>query len=46
MSKYQILKKYEQILRDVEDILGASVTTDSQLTDLGYKIFKNDYLGT
>ena len=46
MSKYQILKKYEQILRDVEDILGASVTTDSQLTDLGYKFFKNDYLGT
>ena len=46
MSKYQIFKKYEQILRDVDDILGASVTTDSQLTDLGYKIFKNDYLGT
>ena len=46
MSKYLILKKYELILRNVEDILGASVTTDSQLTDLGYKIFKNDYLGT
>ena len=35
MSKYQILKKYEQTLMDVEDILGASVTTDAQLTDLG-----------
>ena len=46
MSKYQILKQYEQTLMDVEDILGASVTTDSQLTDLGYIIFKNDYLGT
>ena len=46
MSKYLILKKYELILRNVEDILGASVTTDSQLTDLGYRIFKNDYLGT
>ena len=46
MSKYKILKDYEQVLMDVEDILGASVTTDSQLTDLGYKIFKNDYLGT
>ena len=46
MSKYQILKDYENVLRDVEDVLGASVTTDAQLTDLGYRIFKNDYLGT
>ena len=46
MSKYQILKQYEQILRDVEDILGASVTTNDQLDKLGYSIFKNDYLGT
>ena len=46
MSKYQILKQYEQTLMDIEDILGASVTTDSQITYLGYKIFKNDYLGT
>ena len=46
MSKYLILKKYDLTLRNVEDILGASVTTDSQLTDLGYKIFKNVYLGT
>ena len=46
MSKYLILKKYDLTLRNVEDILGASVTTDSQLTDLGYRIFKNDYLGT
>ena len=46
MSKYQILKQYEQILRNVEDILGSTVTTDAQLTALGYSIFKNDYLGT
>ena len=36
MSKYKILKDYESVLRDVEDILGASVTTDAQLIDLGY----------
>ena len=46
MSKYQISKQYEQVLMDVEDILGASVTTDAQLTDLGHRILKNDYLGT
>ena len=46
MSKYKILKDYETSLMDVEDILGSGVTTDAQLTDLGYRIFKNDYLGT
>ena len=46
MSKYQILKQYEQVLMDVEDILGAGVTTNDQLDKLGYSIFKNDYLGT
>ena len=40
MSKYQILKQYEQILRDVEDILGSCVTTYAQLTDLGNRIIK------
>ena len=46
MSKYKILKDYEITLMDVEDILGSGVTTHAQLTDLGYRIFKNDYLGT
>ena len=46
MSKYQILKDYEQVLMDVEDILGSGVTTNDQLDKLGYSIFKNDYLGT
>ena len=46
MSKYQILKQYEQVLMDVEDILGSTVTTNDQLGKLGYSIFKNDYLGT
>ena len=39
MSKYQIVKQYEQTLMDIEDILGSGVTTDAQLTDLGYRIF-------
>ena len=46
MSKYQILKQYEQVLMDIEDILGSGVTTNDQLDKLGYSIFKNDYLGT
>ena len=46
MSKYQILKDYEQVLMDVEDVLGSGVTTNDQLDKLGYSIFKNDYLGT
>ena len=46
MSKYQILKQYESVLRDVEDILGSGVTTNDQLDKIGYSIFKNDYLGT
>ena len=46
MTKYQILKDYESVLRDVEDILGSGVTTNDQLDKLGYSIFKNDYLGT
>ena len=46
MTKYQILKDYESVLRDVEDILGSGVTPNDQLDKLGYSIFKNDYLGT
>ena len=46
MSKYKILKDYEQVLMDVEDVLGSGVTTNDQLDKLGYSIFKNDYLGT
>ena len=46
MTKYKILKDYESVLRDVEDILGSGVTTNDQLDKLGYSIFKNDYLGT
>ena len=46
MSKYQILKQYEQTLMMVEDILGNAVTTNTQLDKLGFLIFKNDYLGT
>ena len=46
MTKYKILKHYESVLRDVEDVLGSGVTTNDQLDKLGYSIFKNDYLGT
>ena len=46
MSKYKILKDYESVLRDVEDVLGSTVTTNDQLDKLGYSIFKNNYLGT
>ena len=38
MSKYQILKDYEQVLMDVEDVLGSGVTTNDQLDKLGYSI--------
>ena len=46
MSKYQILKDYEQILMHVEDILGSGITDNIQLTNLGRQMFSNDYLGT
>ena len=46
MTKYKILKDYESVLRDVEDVLGSTVTTNDQLDKFGYSIFKNDYLGT
>ncbi len=46
MSKYQILKDYEQILMLIEDILGPGVTNIEQLTLLGVQIFGLDYLGT
>ena len=46
MIKYKILKCYDGVLRDVEDLLGSTVTTNDQLDKLGYSVFKNDYLGT
>ena len=46
MSKYQILKDYEQILMIIEDVLGAGVTNNIQLTTLAIQILGNDYLGT
>ena len=46
MTKYQIIKDYEQILMHVEDILGSGITDNIQLTNLGRQMFSNDYLGT
>ena len=46
-NKYTILHDYEQILMNLEDILGSGVTTNTQLSKLSYKIIgNNDYLGT
>ena len=45
MSKYEILKEYEQNLMLIEDILGPGVTTNVQLDKLCYYLF-NNYLGT
>ena len=45
MSKYSILKNYEQILMMIEDILGSGVTTNVQLTKLGRMITGMDFLG-
>ncbi len=46
MSKYHILKEYEQVLMIIEDILGSGVTNNKQLDKLGNYLFGNDYLGT
>ena len=46
MSKYQILKYYEQSLVMIEDILGSGVTNNLQLNKLGHELFGNDYIGT
>ena len=46
MSKYKILKEYEQTLMMIEDILGSGVTNNLQLTKLGHELFGNDYICT
>ena len=46
MSKYQILKTYEQSLMKIEDLLGSGITDNLQLTNLGMMLFGDDYLGT
>ena len=45
MSKYQILKTYENILMHIEDVLGSKITNNLQLDNLGYNILPN-YIGT
>ena len=46
MSKYQILKEYEQNLMKIEDILGDGITNNIQLDSLGHYLFGKKYLGT
>ena len=43
---YRILKDYEDSLMLVEDVLGAGVTTNIQISKLCLHLFGNDYLGT
>ena len=46
MSKFEILKEYEDNLMLIEDILGAGVTNNIQLDKVGTYLFDGDYLGT
>ena len=46
MSKYKILKEYEQVLMMIEDIIGSGTTDNEQLTKLGIYLFGSDYIGT
>ena len=46
MSKYELLKYYEQALVYVQDIIGDRVTNNLQLNKIGNKLFGSDYLGT
>ena len=46
MSKYKILKEYEQVLMTLENIIGSGSTDNEQLDKLGSYIFGKDYLGT
>ena len=46
MSKYEILKEYEQVLMKIEDILGSGITSNLQVDRLGFQLFDTDYLGT
>ena len=46
MSKYQILKEYEQNLMQIEDLIGASITDNHKLDKLGSLLFGTNYIGT
>ena len=46
MSKYRIIKDYEQALMLIQDIIGANITNNEQLTRLGNLLFNSNYLGS
>ncbi len=46
MSKYKILKSYEQDLMYVQDLISDRVTNNLQLNKIGNLLFGSDYLGT
>ena len=45
MSKYKILREYENSLMHIEDIIGPNETTNIQLDILGKRIFGERFLG-
>lgn len=46
MSKYAILKEYEQNLMYIEDLIGSGITNNLQLNKLGHELFGDNYIGT
>ena len=45
MSKYKILKQYEQTLMYFQDMLGSQTTNNIQLEKLGKYIFGDKFIG-
>ena len=45
MSKYKILREYENSLMHIEDIIGSNETTNIQLDILGKRIFGERFIG-
>ena len=46
ISKFEILKHFEQYVRDAEDTVGATVTTNTTLDRYAKRLFGRQYLGT
>ena len=45
MSKFKILREYENTLMHIEDIIGSNETTNIQLDILGKRIFGERFIG-
>jgi hypothetical protein len=46
MSKFEILRNYEENLINIENIIGSTDTTNNTLDNLGNYLFGDQYLGT